>query len=351
MLQEEEDQVQAVLDNTDVMLVYLDPDFTFVIVNKAYAETCGMQPEEMIGKNHFALYPNAENEAIFRRVRDSGETIFFKDKSFEFPDQPERGVTYWDWSLAPVKDQTGLVKGLVFSLRETTDHKKVELALLASEERSRTILQATQDGYVVVDRKGNILDTNETYCAMSGYSRAELLTMAIPQIDAVETEEEVLARAAKILDHAHARFETRHRRRDGSTFAVEVSTHRFSGREGEIFALFRDISERKQFELELRESKQMLDDITQAITEGILLISRDQKILWANESAAKQSGLPMDQIIGNHCYKVTHGADCMCSPPAGPCPVHDLLSTGKPSTAEHVHNGPNGELRIRPPSL
>lgn len=343
LFQEEGDQLHAILDTTDLMLVYLDPEFNFVIVNRAYAETCRMRPEEMIGKNHFTLYPNAENEAIFRQVRDTGKSIFFKDKPFEFPDQPERGVTYWDWSLAPDKDQAGQVKGLVFSLRETTVYKKIELALRKSEEHSRAILQAAQDGYWVVDREGKILDTNETYCAMSGYSRAELLTMTIPQIEAIETREEVLARTAKILSPEHARFETRHRRRDGSTFAVEVSAHSFSGREGEIFALVRDITERKNFEFELRESKQMLDDITQGITEGILLISRDYKIIWANEALTKQTGLPLAEIIGERCYKVTHGIDCVCSPPADPCPVHELLNTGKANTVEHIHYGRNGE--------
>ena len=342
---QERDQLHAILDATDVMLVYLDPEFNFVIVNKAYAETCRMRPQEMIGKNHFALYPNPENEAIFRRVRDTGETVFFKDKPFEFPDQPGRGVTYWDWSLAPVKDQTGQVKGLVFSLRETTESKKIELALRVSEERSRTILQAAQDGFVVVDRNGLLLDTNETYCAMSGYSRAELLTMTIPQIEAVQTEEEVLARAAKILAHEHARFETRHRRRDGSTFAVEVSAHEVSGRDGEIFALFRDISERKKNEFIIGEQKQMLEDITQGISEGILLLSKDYRILWANKAVMRQTGLPVDVLIGNHCYKATHNLDFRCAPPSDPCPVHDLLNNGgeRPNTVEHVHQGRNGE--------
>ncbi len=116
------------------MSVYLDPDFNFLSVNRAYADTCKMQPEEMIGRNHFEFYPHEENEAIFRKVRDTGEPVFLKDKPFTFPDQPERGVTYWDWSLSPVKDDSGKVAGLVFTLRETTKYKKAEQAL--SEVRS-----------------------------------------------------------------------------------------------------------------------------------------------------------------------------------------------------------------------
>jgi PAS domain S-box-containing protein len=133
-LRQERSVLDAILKSTDVMLVYLDPGFNFLAVNSAYARTCHMRPEEMIGKNHFALYPHAENEAIFRRVRDTGEPVFFKDKPFEFPDQPERGVTYWDWSLTPVKTASGEVTGLVFSLWETTDRKRAEEQLVALNE-------------------------------------------------------------------------------------------------------------------------------------------------------------------------------------------------------------------------
>lgn len=138
-LSRERSLLESVMQATDVMLVLLDSQFNFLWVNAAYAETCRMKPEGMVGKNHFSLYPDAENEAIFRRVRDTGKGVFYKDKPFVFPDQPERGVTYWDWSLEPVKDSCRYVEGLVFSLRETTRYKQVEEALRESEERLRLL--------------------------------------------------------------------------------------------------------------------------------------------------------------------------------------------------------------------
>lgn len=126
----ERNLLQSVLDSAGkAQLAYLDRDFNFVRVNEPYASTCGYRPEEMIGLNHFALYPHAENEALFRRVRDSGEPLQVLDKPFEFPDQPERGVTYWDWTLIPVKDAAGRVTALILSLFETTKRKRAEEAL------------------------------------------------------------------------------------------------------------------------------------------------------------------------------------------------------------------------------
>jgi GAF domain-containing protein len=63
----------------------------------------GYTAAELIGRSHFELFPNAENEAIFERARTTGEPVSYDAKPFEFPNQPWRGVTYWDWRLTPVK--------------------------------------------------------------------------------------------------------------------------------------------------------------------------------------------------------------------------------------------------------
>ena len=94
---------ETILEHTHIMAVLLDADFNFIWVNRAYADTCGKDTSFFQGKNHFGLYPHEENRAIFKKVVDTGEPFFITAKPFEFPDQPERGVTYWDWSLQPIK--------------------------------------------------------------------------------------------------------------------------------------------------------------------------------------------------------------------------------------------------------
>ncbi len=153
MLRREHDTLQSVMNGAKNMhLVYLDSEFNFVRVNEVYAATCGYLPEEMIGKNHFALYPHQENESIFAHVRDTGEPYEVRDKPFEFPDQPERGVTYWDWTLTPVHGPEGVVAGLVLSLHETTERKLAELLL---ERDLDAMTRLRRLGMMIVE-KGNI---------------------------------------------------------------------------------------------------------------------------------------------------------------------------------------------------
>jgi PAS domain S-box-containing protein len=150
-LAQERNLLRAVMENTPVHMAYLDPDFNFVMVNKAYAVGSGFSREDLIGTNHFALFPDDENRAIFERVRDTGEPVTVEAKPFAFPNQPELGVTYWDWTLAPVMDAAGEnVEGLILSLLDVTQRyvdqaKIVDLARFPSENPF-PVLRIARDG-------------------------------------------------------------------------------------------------------------------------------------------------------------------------------------------------------------
>ena len=125
-LEAEREQLRTIIEQTDSSIVLFDRDFNFVLVNTAYAVSCGYTPEAMVGLNYFDLYPDEENESIFRRVRDIGEGVEYAARPFTFPDQPDRGVTYWDWHLTATRNEEGEVTGLVFSLVEVTERVRAQ---------------------------------------------------------------------------------------------------------------------------------------------------------------------------------------------------------------------------------
>ena len=98
------------------------------------------------------------------------------------------------------------------------ERQRSEAALRESEERHRTILQTAMDGFWRVDLQGRLLEVNETYCRMSGYSEQELLAMSIPDLEVTETADDIAAHMQKVMAQGEERFETRHRRKDGSIF-------------------------------------------------------------------------------------------------------------------------------------
>ncbi len=126
-------------DSIDVQIAYMDCNFNFIRVNNAYAKSDGRSPEFFVGKNHFELYPNRENQAIFQRVVETGVPFSVYEKPFEHPEHPERGVTYWDWSVQPVRGPDGTVEGIVLSLLDVTERVRAQTQQKATEERLRTL--------------------------------------------------------------------------------------------------------------------------------------------------------------------------------------------------------------------
>ena len=124
--------------------------------------------------------------------------------------------------------------------------KEAEAALRESEQRHRAILRTAMDGFWLVDPQGRLLEVNETYCRMSGYSEAELLAMSIRDLEADETANHMATRFQEIMARGEERFESRHRRKDGSVFAVEVSVQYRPTEGGRIVAFLRDITDRRR---------------------------------------------------------------------------------------------------------
>jgi PAS domain S-box-containing protein len=117
-----------------------------------------------------------------------------------------------------------------------------------SEARYRTILETAMDGFWLVDKGGRLLEVNEAYCRMSGYEKEELTAMSIPDLEATMTAGEVASRIQQIMLQGGDRFQSRHRRKDGSVFDVEVSAQYGPMEEGRFVAFVSDITERKQAE-------------------------------------------------------------------------------------------------------
>jgi len=89
-LQETTRFLETIFDTTHVLIAHMDPQFNFIKVNRAYALADEKEPSFFPGKNHFDLYPNEENEAIFRRVVETAEPYFADAKAFEYAEHPER---------------------------------------------------------------------------------------------------------------------------------------------------------------------------------------------------------------------------------------------------------------------
>ncbi|MDD2467385.1 MAG: PAS domain S-box protein [Desulfobulbus sp.] len=156
--------------------------------------------------------------------------------------------------------------------------------LRQSEEQHRSIIQTAMDGFWMVDMQGRLVEVNDTYCRMSGYTADELLKMQVSDLELTETLEVVEEHARQIIDQGEDRFESRHLRKDGSSIDVEISAQHRLGRWGKLVVFIRDITARKQAEQQLRQQQAMLARTEQMAQIGSWeLEPQTGSVLWSAE--------------------------------------------------------------------
>jgi two-component system, cell cycle sensor histidine kinase and response regulator CckA len=162
-------------------------------------------------------------------------------------------------------------------------------------------LEISMDGFCVVGLDGSILKVNSSFCEMTGYSSKELFSMKIGDIDCAETQQEHAEHLNAIIKHGGDRFETKHRRKDGTVLDVEVSVqYCHEGEEKFFFSFVRDITDRKNAELENYKSQEQLKAVFESTSDCILVWDREYNYLYANQAAIDHVGTTRDQVIGKN---------------------------------------------------
>lgn len=217
---------------------------------------------------------------------------------------------------------------------ETTHY----MPLAAHPEVQSNLLDMLADSVIVHKVDGTILYVNRAACEIRGYSREELLRTNLFTLSRDISPEKGRRLISRIVTDGSHRFEVTGLRKDGTTFIIEVHASALAmDREPVILSVSRNVTERRKAEEELAAAKELLVRSTDGIQEGLMLLTNDFRIEWANRAAVEQSGRDPSDVIGNFCYTVSHGRDLPCSGPDDPCPMIELKRTGQPVRMVHNH--------------
>ena len=210
------------------------------------------------------------------------------------------------WNQEQLKNYLFFIKGLISIITESALKKLEEVEsrkqIEESASRHQSILQTAMDGFWLTDINGRLLEVNDSYCSMSGYSANELLAMRISDFAAIENPETVNTHMRKIIAKGSDRFESKHRRKDGTVFDVEVSVQFRNEGGGQCVTFLRDITERKQAEKALRDSETFLKTLINAIPNPVFYKGRDGKYLGFNKAFEEFFGEPKERLIGKSVF-------------------------------------------------
>jgi len=248
--------LEAQSESTIDGILVVDESDHVVLANKQFGLHFGIPDEMLSSKDDLVM-----RKFVMGQMEDPEAFLQKVEYLFSHPEEKSReelklksGKTFDRYS-APLVDSIGQYRGRIWYFRDITERKRAEESL----KLFRLLIDQSNDSIQVVDLESmRLLDVNARVCSSLGYTREELLALRVYDIDPT-VDESVRTRLNDALRQSgSAVFQTLQRRKDGSTFPVEVSMKLVHLDRNYVVCALRDVTERKQMESALEEANSRL---------------------------------------------------------------------------------------------
>lgn len=293
---EERDFSNGILDTAKSLVMVIGRDGRVVKINREAQIFTGYAIEEICGQPFFwekFLLPEQRPEIrnVFARLI-AGEVVP-RYENYWLSRSGEKRL--FDWSNSLLRNAGGEVEYLVTVGIDITERKIAEAAILSESKKNETLLRTASDGVHILDLNGNVVQVNDAFCRMLGYSAEELRGMNIGQWASNEAK----MSNSQLLGE-NLIFETRYRRRDGSLLDVEISSSRAQiGEQLLLVNAARDITERKQAEAMQAENERQLRYMLVNSPIGVRIAGdAGRKVIFANPRYNELIGVGPGLAVG-----------------------------------------------------
>ena len=294
----------------DAMTIIAPPDWRFICGNRAAMEMYGVG-----------------SEAELRRLGPQDLSPEFQPDGCRSDDKAEEmietalreGSHLFEWvhtcaddaacccSVLLTRVELDGQAALLVSLRDIGEKQRAEQTLAAEAVRRRVLMEESRDGIVVLDMNGKVYEANKRYAEMLGYTPQEVAELHVWEWDTNWSREQLLEMTRSVDDKGD-HFETRHRRKDGSRFDVEISTNgAWCGDQRLVFCVCRDITARKRAEDALKRETAKLAGMISGMEEGVVFADADNVIVEANEYFCRFVRKSRDDLLGRRIEDIHRG--------------------------------------------
>jgi PAS domain S-box-containing protein len=302
-IRESERRLAGIINFLPDATLVIDAKGKVIAWNKAIEEMTGMKAKEILGKGDYeyamafyaekrpalidlVMVPNEVLESKYKDIKRQGDVLAGET----FAPALKGGGRWVSATACALRDSKGHVVGAIEIIRDITERKKFDELLRESEEKYRELYENLRDGLAVVDMNGRIIQFNREFQNMLGYAPGDIYPLTYEDITPkkwhkIESDiinEQVMKRGYSDL------FEKEYVRKDGTVFPIELRIYLNRDKEGApkaMWAVVRDITERKQLEEALKREKEVAVAATGAKSEFLANMSHEIRT-------------PMNGIIG-----------------------------------------------------
>jgi two-component system sensor histidine kinase/response regulator len=274
------------------VVIKLNSDRTITFANRYSAELLGYTNAELVGQPLDLIVPTDWRAEVRQRIESlRGEEVQINTVNENLTKSGER--IWIAWSNRVLKTGKGREKGLLCVGNDVTGEMRHKKQLEETEKYFRGVLERAPDGLLVVDADGRIGLANAQCETLFGYSRDELIGQQVETLvpDTIRPQHPELRASfhrAPTTRAMGAKSDLYARRKDGSLFPVDIGLSPLTARDGagiQVAVSIRDVTDRKQAEVELKEAKRKAEEAT-----------RMKSMFLANMSHEIRT--PMNAIIG-----------------------------------------------------
>lgn len=286
--------LQAILESSPNVIIFaLDTEYHYLAFNHEYKKAMhaiwGKEIE--LGMNMLDIITREDDNR-------KAKTLFDRAlKGESFVDETEYGDEvlsrkFWQIYYSPIYDDAQKkVIGLTCFNLDISERRQIENQLLLAD----LALNIITDAVYLINEKQKIEYVNQAACDSLGYSREELIGKTPFDIDPMITSDQMERIGETISVKNIMQFETKHKRKDGSIFDVEITSYPYMG--GKVgLSIIKDITDRKKTDEKLK----LLASVFTSAKEGIVITDTKGIIVDANEAYSLITGYSNDEIVGQN---------------------------------------------------
>ena len=331
-LKENETKYRLLVENQADLVVKVDTEGNFIYVSPSYCKVFGKSEEELLGNSFLPLvHPDdiehTENE--MKKLYSPPYSCRVEQRAMTI-----NGWRWFSWTDTAEIDENNKLVSIIGAGRDITEKKLAEEQLRESRNKINSLFAAAPVGIGLVNNR-IILEVNDTFSAITGYSREEIINKSSRVL--YQTDDEFKSAAEikyKMIEEKGVGFvETKWVRKDGKIIDILLSSARIDINDSSKGTTFtaQDITEQKKSEEILSKSEEKHRRLFETMTQGVVYQNAEGHIISANPAAERILGLTLDQMMGKTSmdpgWKTIHedGSDF----PGEDHPAMRALRTGK----------------------